>query len=158
MAFAEKMRATAFVSLAAVSLTLAGCQVIEGPTPETPKRESIKKPKEAPQLVPGGTATQNLPFFQEVLRQYAASEQPIEGQPVVDALATAGFDKAAMQVSFDRSKTNLVADNIFVSVKIGEECLIGQLVTADRTAYAVTEPAIGPDKVCLVGKTRPIDW
>ncbi|PRI11881.1 hypothetical protein B4915_04875 [Leucobacter massiliensis] len=142
---------------------LSGCSliqgVLEGPTPETPSRETPPAPEAPPEFVPGGTAEQNLPYFTEVLRAYAASTQPIEGQPVVDAVADAGFDRAAMQVSFDRTQTGLVADSIYVSVRIGGDCLIGQLVSEDRSFVAQNEPAVGPNKdICLIGKTRPIDW
>ena len=64
-----------------------------------------------------------------------------------------------MQVSFDRTKTDLVADSIFVSVRIGAECLLGQVTTGTREVSAVTEPAIGPNRdICLIGNTRAIDW
>lgn len=136
---------------------LAGCSLLEGPTPDIPKREAPAKPETAPELVPDGTADDNLPFFREVLTTYAAGDGAVQGQPIVEALAAAGFDKTLMQVSFDRTKTDLVADNIFVSVRIGKECLIGQVVTADRSVVAENEPAIGPDQtVCLIGETAPI--
>lgn len=120
--------------------------------------ENFQKPAEPPKFFPDGSAEQNLPYFADVLQRYAAGEGAIEGRPVVDAVVEAGFDRAAMQVSFDRTETNLVADNIFVSVRIGADCLVGQLVTADREAYAVVAPAVGPDAdVCLIGETREID-
>ena len=111
------------------------------------------------QLVPGGGAEANLPFFSEVLRQFAAGPGAVEGQPIVDALIAAGFDRAAMQVSFDRSKTELVADSILVSVLFEGECLIGQVVTADRSFVTTVAPALTESQnLCLIGNTRPIDW
>lgn len=137
----------------------AGCALIEGPTPETPEREAPAKPEVPPEFYPDGTAEDNLPYFTEVLRSYSKGEGAIEGQPIVNAVVESGFDKKAMQVSFDLTKTSLVADNIFVSVRIGEECLIGQMVTADRSFVAEVEPAVGPKgDICLIGNTRPIDW
>lgn len=142
---------------------LAGCSVAEtvigGPSPETPKREEVKTPKVAPTFVPDGTAEQNLPFFTEVIRKYTAGDQPITGKPVAQAVIDAGFDPAMMQFSFDESKTGLTADNIFVSVRVGADCLIGQLVTGDRSFVAKNEPAIGPKgDICLIGITRSVDW
>lgn len=138
---------------------LGGCALLEGPAPDAPVRPAPTAPATAPTLVPGGSAEENLPFFQQTLLDFAGGAAPIEGQPVVDALVGAGFDRAAMQVSFDRTQTNLVSDNIFVSVRIAESCLIGQLITADRSLVAEVAPALGPDQnICLIGTTRPIDW
>jgi hypothetical protein len=130
----------------------------ERPTPQQPT-PGPEEPEEPAEFYPDGTADENLPYFRQTLDRFAAGDEPIEGRPVVDAVAGAGFDRAAMQVSFDRTQTDLVADNIFVSVRIGEDCLIGQILTADRTPYAVVEPAVGPEQnICLIGNTRPIDW
>lgn len=143
---------------------LAGCSVIEsviaGPTPQTPERtETAKKPSVAPVFVPDGTAEDNLPYFTEVIRKYTASDQPITGKPVAQAVIDAGFDPAMIQFSFDQTKTGLEADNIFVSVRIGGDCLIGQLVTGDRTFVAKNEPVVGPNSdLCLIGVTRAVDW
>lgn len=129
------------------------------PPSRTATEENFREPEVRPELVPGGSAEQNLPFFSEVLRQFAVGTEPVEGQPIVDAVAASGFDRAAMQVSFDRSKTNLVADSILVSVLIGADCLIGQVQTADRSFVATVQPALTENQnVCLIGNTRPIDW
>ncbi|WP_336991745.1 DUF6993 domain-containing protein [Leucobacter sp. VD1] len=148
--------------LTAIALTaglLTGCSLLEGPVPETPERVEPPTPEAPPVFFPEGSAADNLPYFTEVLRTFSTGQQPVQGVPVVDALAAAGFDKAAMQVSFDESKTGLAADNIFVSVRIGAECLIGQVVAEDRSFVAEAKPAIGPAQdVCLIGSTRAIDW
>lgn len=141
------------------ALALSGCAVLEGPTPDAPKRETPAVPEVAPELVSGGTAEENLPYFTEVLRGYAAGEGSIKGEPVSRAVIDAGFDKSLMQVSFDRSETGLEADNIFVSVLLGENCLIGQIVTSDRSFVTEAAPAVGPDNnICLIGETAPITW
>lgn len=152
-------RSALVVMLLAVGLVASGCSLLEGPAPEVPVREAPPRPESVPSVVPGGDAQENLPAFTEVLRDFAAGSQPIEGRPVVDAVAAAGFDRSAMQVSLDRSKTNLVADSLFVSVRLGDECLIGQLVSEDRSFAVDAAPSLGPDgTVCLLGTTRPIDW
>lgn len=140
-------------------LGLSSCAIVEGPTPVTPTRTPPPVPDTPPSFVPGGDASENLPFFTQVLTDYSKGDRPIEGKPIVDAIAAAGFDRTAMQVSFDRTKTNLVADSIYVSVRFGEECLIGQFVTGTRELAVMKAPALGPDKnICLIGTTRPIDW
>lgn len=144
---------------AAAAIGLTAC--VSAPTPiERPtKDENFQKPAAPPEFYPEGTADDNLPYFHETLRQFGVGSAPVQGVPVVDALAAAGFDKTKMQVSFDESKTSLVADNIFVSVLFGQECLIGQVVVADRTFVTEVAEAVGPEKnLCLIGATRPIDW
>ncbi|EYT53789.1 hypothetical protein H490_0109475 [Leucobacter sp. UCD-THU] len=149
----------AFGALALTAALLAGCSLLEGPTPETPERTEPAVPETAPEFFPEGSAADNLPYFTEVLRAFAAGEQPVQGAPVVDAVAAAGFDKTAMQVSFDESQTGLAADSIFVSVRIGADCLIGQVVAEDRGFAAEAKPALGPAQdICLIGSTRVIDW
>lgn len=153
------VRTFAALALGLSVALLSGCSLLEGPTPSTPVRTEVPEPEQAPVLVPGGSAEDNLPFFTETLRAFTESEQPVKGQPVTTALIEAGFDKALMQVSFDTSKTGLDADNIFVSVRYGEDCLIGQVVAEDRSFVAKNEPALGPDKsICLIGNTNPITW
>ncbi len=147
------------LALTAAAPLMVGCVLLEGPTPATPEREAPAVPDVAPEFVPGGSASDNLPYFTEVLRAYAEGEAPVTGQPIVDAVAAAGFDKAVMQVSFDESMTGLDADNIFVSVRMGADCLIGQIVASDREFAVQVEPAVGPAQdICLIGKTRQIDW
>lgn len=148
----------------ATSLLLSGCGLLGDLSgtqdPERPSDPAVAPPPaEKPVLHPDGTAEQNRAFFAETLRAYALGDAPVEGRPLVDALAGAGFAKSAMQVSFDRTKTGLVADNIFVSVRFGTDCLIGQVLTGDRKIYTEVAPAVGPGaKLCLIGETRPIDW
>ncbi|QIM17396.1 hypothetical protein G7067_08155 [Leucobacter insecticola] len=147
------------LALAATLPLLAGCALIEGPTPETPTRTEPPVPEVEPEFVPGGSAADNLPYFTEVLRKYAAGDSVIKGEPVAQRVVDAGFDPAAIQFSFDQSKTGLPADNIFVSVLIGPDCLIGQLVTGDRSFVVANEPAVGPEgNICLIGNTRSVDW
>lgn len=154
-----------FMVSVALSAGLAGC-VSSAPAdpapsagPNTPAPQPDEVPVAQAELVPGGDAQQNLPFFTAVLQDFAAGTEPVEGVPVVNALAAAGFDRTTMQVSFDLSKTGLVADSILVSVRYGPECLIGQIVTADRSVVTTREPALTESRtVCLIGNTRAIDW
>lgn len=145
--------------LAAVTLALGGCAAAPEPVDRPTKEENFQEPVAPPEFHADGTAADNLPYFYESLRQFGLGEAPVQGVPVVDHLVAEGFDKTKMQVSFDESKTNLVADNIFVSVLFGQDCLIGQIVVADRSFVAEEAPAVGPDKtMCLMGTTRTIDW
>ena len=145
---------------AALLLGLSSCAIIEGPGVTPSERTPIELPADkTPEFVPGGSAEENHPYFYYVLKEYADGGGPIEGRAVADVVIDAGFDREAMQVSFDRTKTNLVADSIYVSVLLGEQCLIGQIPTESRELVTSEEPAVGPDNsICLIGDTRPIDW
>ena len=153
------LRGVALIAAALAVTALPACAILEGPTPDAPKRELPAAPEVAPELIPDGTAADNLPYFTEVLRNYTEGEGAIKGEPISRAVIDAGFDKNLMQVSFDRSETGLEADNIFVSVRLQDSCLIGQVITSDRSFVAETAPAVGPDKtLCLIGETAPITW
>jgi hypothetical protein len=77
------------------------------------------------------------------------------GRAFVDALVAAGFDRAQMQVTYDKTAISLDADNVQFSVLIGSDCLIGQF---GNVGYQSTiQPALSTG-ACLIGKTRPIDW
>lgn len=150
---------TAIAAAAALVIGLSSCSVLEGPTPKTPVRTPPPVPDTPVEIVPDGTAEENLPYFVQILDAYAEGDSPIQGQPIVDAIVTAGYNKADMQVSHDFSRTNLVADSIFVSVRLGSTCLLGQFVTETREWAAYAEDAVGPsDDICLIGEMRVIDW
>lgn len=148
---------------AALAAGLTACvNLAPEPAPETPSQPTPAQPSPAPpqpEYLPEGSAQDNLPYFTAVLEEFSAGENSVEGQAIVDILAAAGFEKAAMQVSFDLTKTNLVADTIFVSVRIDDQCLLGQVMTGDRGIASTVEPAVGPERsLCLIGTTRTIDW
>lgn len=153
------LRSVALIAATLAVTALPACAILEGPTPDAPKRELPAAPEVAPELISGGTAAENLPYFTEVLRSYTSGEGAIKGEPISRAVIDAGFDKNLMQVSFDTSKTGLEADNIFVSVRLQDSCLIGQVITSDRSFVAEVAPAVGPDNtLCLIGETAPIGW
>ncbi|WGD36441.1 hypothetical protein [Lysinibacter sp. HNR] len=151
-------------ALVGIALMLSGCAAFNALTGQSPEVRSTNIPtmnpdSPGPEFVPGGSAEENLDFFNFVNLQTAQGGAAINGQNVVNALVAGGFDKQAMQVSLDQTTQGLTADSIFVSVRIGSECLIGQLTTEDRTVVGAVEPVVGPDEsVCLIGSTRPIDW
>ncbi len=152
------------VALTGVALLLSGCAALNAVTGQAPDVKSTNAVSVAPDapdpvLVPGGSAQDNLAFFNFTNLKTAQSDATINGENTVNALVQAGFDKGAMQVSFDQSTQGLTADSIYVSVRIGNDCLVGQLVTEGRSVVGAVEPVVGPDKsVCLIGGTRTIDW
>lgn len=141
---------------------IVGCSANQETEPaptSKPSSEPESSAEPPPTFAPDGTANQNEDYFSYVLRQAIRSGAQVTGEEMVNALSAGGFDRNAMQVSFDESQTGLRADNIFVSVRMSEQCLLGQIVTADKSVVVDVQPAVGPEKtVCLIGQTRPIDW
>ncbi|PPG34392.1 hypothetical protein C5E10_06780 [Pseudoclavibacter sp. RFBG4] len=137
------------------ALVLAGCssQEAQPPAETTAAAEATQAPPAA--FVPGGTASDNKPIFDETNLQTIATNGSASSVELVDGLTATGFDKAAMEVTFDRTNVDLEADYIIVSVKIGEECLVGQRGPRGYTSDIVAPVSTGK---CLIGLTQPITW
>ena len=75
----------------------------------------------------------------------------------VDALAGAGFDKGAMQVTPDESTIGNAAESIEFSVRLGADCLVGQVGPSIGNPVTTVLPGLSSGG-CLIGQTRPIDW
>ena len=112
----------------------------------------------APELVPDGTAEDNLPVFTAIADAVWATDQRGAGRAYIDALVGAGFDRAAMQVTQDQSTVGNPAESLQFSVRWGDdECLIGQVGPSTGQVVTAVMPQLAEGR-CLVGTTRPIDW
>lgn len=155
------MTARAFVlaTSAVISLALGGCALGPDRSPSaTPTPTSTPAASAEPVLVflPDGDAEDNKAFFDRVLSRVATIDQKQPGKTMVNALVRAGFRKKSMQLTPDRTKTDLEADSVIVSVQINRSCLIGQR-TNDKKYFSSIETALKTGG-CLVGATREIDW
>jgi hypothetical protein len=148
---------------AVVGLMLAGCSAGPGVSP-TPVATSASTPTiaaegvatpAAPQFHPDGTAKENKAYFDSVASALLASNPSWGGKNVIDALTTAGFDKANMQVTPDKTTIGRAVDSVLFSVRVGTECLLGQLSGSEYTSSVQAALKSG---ACLVGQTRPINW
>lgn len=108
-------------------------------------------------FVPDGNAAANLPIFTETVKSVWGSDSKDQGRAYIDALVGVGFDKAAMQVTADRTTIGDQAESIQFSVVFAGECLIGQVGPATGEPHTVVAPVLSTG-ACLVGGTRPIDW
>lgn len=149
------------LAASALAVALAGCTPAAPtatPTGSTTASTATSAPTAAaPKLVPGGTADENLPFFDAVNKATLAANPDAKGRDFIDALVAAGFSKADMQVTVDTTTIGLKANSIQFSVKLGESCLIGQN-GADAGGYnSMTSPVLSTG-ACLIGQTRAIDW
>ncbi|MFE6966525.1 DUF6993 domain-containing protein [Agromyces sp. NPDC057679] len=157
---------TTALALAAAALTLglAGCSLFGGgdPSPSasegpsatgTPTPTSTAPPTFRPEL----SASENLAFFDSVNAAVVAANAEAGGRDFIDALVAAGFDKAAMEVTADRTTVDLDADSVQFAVLFQDECLVGQYGPKSGGYHGAVRPALGTGD-CLVGETRPIDW
>ncbi|MEO8261594.1 MAG: hypothetical protein ABI566_03405 [Pseudolysinimonas sp.] len=142
-----------------LAFALAGCAP-GAPTPQPTASSSASAGSEtaapaAPELNPQGTATDNLPYFDATNNALIASGGGLDGRSFIDNLVNAGFSKAAMEVTPDRTTVNAQADQIQFSVRINGTCLVGQYGAGEYNSAAT---AVLGDGRCLIGTTRPIDW
>jgi hypothetical protein len=139
---------------------LAGC-VPGDPMPvptDEPTSGASGTPTEAPvsrELNLAGTATENLPYFNDVNHAWIDPGGATDGRSLIDNLVDAGFPKEAMEVTPDRTSINAQADQVQYSVRINGTCLIGQYGGGRYSGTA--QPLLASGK-CLIGTTRPIDW
>jgi cell division septation protein DedD len=158
-------RAAIVAALIVTSVSLAGC-VTSASAPLSPSAPPgaasaplttapAASPTRAPTLVAGGTAQENKAYFDAVNTRLFATTASANGRSIIDNLVAAGFDKASMQVTPDRTSINGSVDSILFSVKIGTMCLLGQ---HGGGGYSSAVEAALTSGVCLIGKTRVIDW
>lgn len=144
----------AFVAItAAVVLLLSGCSTAPAPAPSTPAARPAPTSTAAPTLHPDGAAAANLPLFTMVVDQVWAGASKDSAQAYVDALATAGFAKADMQMTADTSTVGNLAESIQFSVRWGStECLVGQVGPSTGNPVTTVLPQLGGGR-CLIGTT-----
>lgn len=149
-------RIGAVSAVAAGSLLLIGCTA-QAPEPAEPTPVITVTHAPDPEIVPDGSALQNQPYFDLVNTRLIESGASLDGRAFIDALVAAGYDKADMEVTRDRTVTNLQADSIQFSILLAEStCLIGQW--GRDIGYASTVGPMLGTGTCLIGETRPIDW
>jgi hypothetical protein len=155
-----RFRVLAAVTVATTAVALlAGC--VQGPAKSAPTHKATTKPSasaSAPApavLVPGGSAKANKPFFDQVNSALIASNGSVDGRTIIDNLVKSGFDKAAMQLTPDKTSIGIAADSVLFSVRIDKSCLMGQRSAAGYSS-SINDALAGGS--CIVGKTRAINW
>lgn len=146
------------VGVVAGTLVLSGCQAQLEPITEEPPPQPVvveQEPVDAiPEFIDGGSASDNLPFIDYVLTQAGAGTGLFGSLDAVAALETAGFDRANMEVTSDRTALELAAESITIAVIIDGECALGQW-SSDWYASTVA-PLLGAG-TCLLGDTLSLD-
>ena len=162
----REVRATTgalLITLAAV-IGLSGCSApLETPTVVAPSGTATSAASSATPTAatPTGTASpaalaRAFARFDATNRRTAKAASTPGGRAFVDALVAAGFAKADMQVTKDRTSIGLPVPSVQFSVLWRGHCLIGQNGPRSGGYRSVTaEPVNGR---CLIGTTRTIDW
>ena len=155
--------AVAWSACLMVGLGLAGCastaDAPAAPTSSTEPSSAAPAPADVapPTLTPDAPAADNLAYFDSVVAATLATEANPPGRTIIDALAGAGFDKAAMQVTADTTTEGKPVDSIQFSVLVNGECIVGQNGPSSGGYHSAVTPLLGSG-TCLVGATPQIDW
>jgi hypothetical protein len=136
-------------------LTLTACVDAPVPTPTGGTPSPAPTTPTGPAIDLDGTATENLPYFDQVNGELIAAGGTLDGRAFIDNLVAAGYPKSDLEVTSDTTAINGPADNIQFAVRLNGTCLIGQYGNIGYASTAVELLATGR---CLVGATRPIDW
>jgi hypothetical protein len=150
------------VALLAVPVVTLGLAACSSPAPSPTKSSSSATssapapvPSVVPTVDPKGTAKDNLGYFDYVNRRTIAANPTPNGQQFIAALAAAGFMKADMQVTADKTTINLQPGSLQFSVLINGGCLVGQFGTDIGGYHSEVVPVLDTGK-CLIGNTVPI--
>lgn len=138
---------------------VAGCQA--SPTEEPGGSAILDNPdidKEVivivPDFFPDGSAGDNLPYLDYVLQTAGAGQGGVESLEAVRVLEEAGFDRADIEITSDRTALRLPAESITVAIVIDGECAIGQW--SSEWYSSAVQPLLGSG-TCLLGDTLSLD-
>ena len=148
------------------AVPLAGCAPTAPDTVNKPSAHSAPlapsppaSPKNTaapgPSFLPDGSAEANKAWFDAANTRLFVANQSANGRAIIDSLVAAGFDKASMQLTPDKTSIDGGVDSILFSVKIRDSCLLGQYGAGGYSS--AVEPVL-KSGLCLIGKTRAIDW
>jgi hypothetical protein len=139
-------------------LVLTGCQAQPEPAVDEPPPPPVvvdEEPVEViPEFIDGGSAEDNLPYIDYVLTQAGAGTGLFGSRDAVAALENAGFDRANMEVTSDRTALELAAESITIAVIIDGECALGQWSSGWYVSSVTTLLGTG---TCLLGDTLSLD-
>ncbi len=145
------------------AIALVGCTA--EPSPGT-----SREPGATDTLLPSSTATStpapaafdpaagaagNADYFDAVISALFNDNTEPDGRAIIDRLVESGFPRADMEVTPDKTAVGLDADAVQFSVRLGDQCLVGQVGTSGYSS--IVAPVLGTGR-CLVGVTRSIDW
>ncbi len=148
------------VTVAVAAVALTGCVQSSPKAHPTSTSAATATPTPtattAPVYEPTGTAQDNKAYFDLVNTRFFAANGSALGRPIIDNLVAAGFPKADMQVTPDKTAIGGKPDSILFAVKFGDSCLLGQHGGGGYSSSVAAALTTGGP--CLLGLTRTIDW
>lgn len=126
--------------IAGVAMT--GCAISSEPPSET-----VASVEPQFSFFPAGSASQNLPIFQNILEVTGAGMPGHELSESIELLVETGFDIEDITHTPVNSKIGEPSDSVSLAVAFRDECLIAQFSSHWLTT-AVTEPTVSG---CLIG-------
>ena len=137
------LRALKSIGLALVAgIALTGCTF----TPEPPS-ETAASVEPQFSFFPTGSASQNLPIFQNILEVTGAGKPGHDLSTSIALLVETGFEIEEMTHTPVNSKIGEPADSVSLAIAFNDECLMAQFSSSWLTT-AVTEPTVSG---CLIG-------
>ncbi|TCL84470.1 MULTISPECIES: hypothetical protein [unclassified Rathayibacter] len=117
--------ARAVTVLAVVTAVLSGCALglppIDGSAPPSPAPSAVPSVDGPGQAVP-----LDLEAFDAINSASVASISDPSGADLTRALIAGGVDRAGLEVTADITTADKRADAVFVAVRVGGSCLVGQ--------------------------------
>jgi hypothetical protein len=125
-----------------VSVGLTGCTV-------EPQTAPVPLASIEPEFsfFPTGSASQNLPIFQNILEVTGAGKSGHDLSTSIALLVETGFEIEDMTHTPVTSKIGEPADSVSLAIAFNDECLIAQFSSSWLTT-TVTEPTVSG---CLIG-------
>lgn len=146
-------------ALAFCGLMVAGCQAPPDPQPPTSVATPLESPVASEDFIPeavlGGSALENQPFVDYLLRTELERTSGRAGSAaLLQVLLDSGFLATALEFTPDNSLTELPADSTSIAIRINDECLITQW---GSDWYASSVEAVLVTDTCLLGRTKTLD-
>ncbi len=148
-------------ALAFFGLLVAGCQaqpVVQpvAPTVTTPEaREQVESEEFVPTVVEGGSAAENQPFVDYLLRSELERSRGLVGSAVLlEVLLDNGFLATDIEFTPESTRTELPADSLSIAIRINDECLITQW---GSDWYVSSVEGVLATGTCLLGRTKTLD-
>ena len=140
-----------WIASALFIVSISGCTPQIQETPEPTASVSTPKPVESPivknAFFPSGTAQDNLPVFEKVLKQTGAGAPGHDLTATINSLVATGFSLESITHTPITSGVGQPADSVSLAIAFDNQCLIGQF----STSWLVTEISAPTLSGCLIG-------
>lgn len=135
----------ALVGAILLSTILSGCAGLTNTGPEGSGNSSESQQPEF--FYPEGSASRNLPIFQNVLETNGAGTSAFDLEAAISALVATGFEIESIVHTAQKTKTGQLAESVSLAISFKGKCLIGQFSETWLTASVEDETESG----CLIG-------